>query len=157
MKVMVLLATSALLAAPSRIELPVVVKSVRSSCRSPKPGKPSLEWSGDNIALVRATVDLGSWVSVPAESAHAYLEGNQLKICYNTNIVPHDPHAPVSMCPPPTNLEFTVSEIPQGNYEVRVFSCAMPHVLYYVCVKDGKKSFTIYETPGCTPVLSDAP
>ena len=157
MNLPVLLSIFALLATPQRIEFPVVVRSVESSCKFPEPGNSSLEWKDNNTALVRATVSLGAGVSVSDEPPRAFLEGTQLKVCYNIHALSLAPGGPVSMCDPLVKFEFTVSKIPRGDYEPHVFWCGLPHVLYYTCVKDGKTSYTIYKTPNCTPVFSDAP
>ena len=96
MKLAVLLSVFALAAGSERVEFPVIVKSAPSSCRMPKDA--SLEWGEDDTAIVKATVLFNYGVSVSQDSPRAYLDGNQLKVCYKTSTRQLDPKAPVPMC-----------------------------------------------------------
>jgi len=144
-----------LAAGSDRIELPVTLKtSSSSSCGFPQPGDVSLEWKDDNTVIAKATVS-DNVTFISEDSPRAHLEGAQLKICYNTYTRPRVPNAPTSMCEPPEYLSFTISNLPRGNYEPHVFRCDSPKVLYYKCIAGGKATYTIYETPNCTPVFSE--
>jgi hypothetical protein len=153
MKLAALLSMLALASGSERIELPVVVKATPSSCRVPKDA--TLDWAQDGTAVVKATVLFNDGVSVSQDSPRAYLEGNQLKACYNTSTQPRNPNAAIRMCLQAIDIEFTISKLPRGDYVPHVFSCDLPKVLYYKCVQDGKTTYTIYDTPNCTPVTSD--
>jgi len=142
------------LAASERLDLPVVIKSYDPSCKNhvAADAHPSLTWMDEKTAIVRARVLFEYGTSASDESPHAYLKGKQLNVCYNVNVRQLDPSGPTPSCLPAEDIEFTISGLSQGDYVPHVFKCGPPQV--YKCVEGGKTSYTIYETPGCTPVVS---
>jgi hypothetical protein len=139
------------------IDLPVRIKATPSSCMADDlPNKPTLAWRDDNTAIVKATVFFGSGTLVSEESPQAHLEGTKLKVCYHTHAQKRDPNAPRPMCLFPEDLEFTIDKLPRGDYEPKVFRCDLPpKPVIYKCIEGDKTRYTIYETPGCAPVVQD--
>ena len=146
-----------LLTANQYQDLPVTLKSYDPSCKNhvAAGASPSLDWQDDKTAIVRVRIPFEHGVSASSESPHAYLKGNHINVCYNTNVRPIGPHEPIPMCIEAEDLEFTISELPRSDYLPRVSRCGAPQILYYKCAEGGKNTYTIYQTQNCTPVTSD--
>ena len=147
---------SILLGAGERQDLPVSIKSYDPSCKNhiAADNHPSISWVDDKTAIVRVRVEFQHGVSASSESPRAFLEGKRLDVCYNINVQRLDPHAPVRMCLATEDLEFTVSELPRGDYSPHVSQCDKPKSVYYKCIENGKSKYSIYEGPNCVPILS---
>jgi hypothetical protein len=121
-----LFTASMLLAADARINLPVTIKSTSSSCSSKfieADLHPSLSWANDTTAVVRVTALFGYGTSAADDGAHAYLEGKKLILCYGLYIAPVSNNGSEPTCRFPEALEFTVSNLPRGEYETLVSMC----------------------------------
>jgi len=154
MDLRIFLLVSALQAGTARQELPVVLKAHDASCKNHVTADvhPSLGWVDDKTAIIRVRVLFGYGTSASDESPKAFLEGKQLRVCYNLSVRHLNPDAPIPSCLSAEDLEFTISELSKDDYVPHVFRCDAPKVLYYKCVEDGKTRYTIYDTPNCTQV-----
>ena len=120
------------LSAEPKRDVPVTVHVTTSSCSGKlQPTKadfsPSLVWKTDTTAVVRQTVLLTSGMHAADRAPRAYLAGNELNLCYN--LLPADTSQTSGVtltCAYPEALEFTVSEVPHGDYKPYIAMCWPP-------------------------------
>jgi len=121
-----LITASMLLAADTRTNLSVSIKSTSSSCSSrfdEADLHPSLSWINDTTVVVRVTALFGYGTSAADNGARAYLEGKKLNICYGLYVTPVGSNGSEPTCRFPEALEFMIFNLPRGEYETLVSMC----------------------------------